>query len=116
MLAVVDLADALEERIVEGNLVLQFGQHRLHLLLNLGKFRRLVGLGEREEHAPHVVHRAPTLLVGQDSVLEGSRVGVAHDGGYLVALLLDGTLEGWQIVGGLDLTEVGCSVGQLTLH
>ena len=45
MLAVVDLADALEERIVERNLVLQLSQHRFHLLLNLGKFWRLVGLG-----------------------------------------------------------------------
>ena len=111
----INLTDALEERHVEGNLVLQFGQHRHHFLLNLAELRCFVCFGQGKEHAAHAVEQSSALLVGQDGVLESGRIGIVHDFGNVVAVLLDGCLEGRQIVSGLDLAEVGCSVRQRAL-
>ena len=113
-LAVIDLTYALEEGLVERHLVLQRRQLGHHLLLYLGELGRLVGLGQGEEHAAHVVEQAAALLKSHDGVLEGGRVGIADYLGDIVALLLNGRLEGRQIVGGLDLTEVRRPIGQLT--
>ena len=112
MIAVVHLTDTLEERHIERNLVLQFGQLGHHLLLNLTQFRSLVSLRKCKEHTTHAVKHASALLIGYDSVLESSRIGIVHNLGNLVTRLLDGTLKGRQIVGGFNLAEIRCSVGQ----
>ena len=112
MIAVVHLTDTLEERHIERNLVLQFGQLGHHLLLNLTQFRSLVSLSKCKEHTAHAVKHASAFLIGHDSVLESSRIGIVHNLGNLVTRLLDGTLKGRQIVGGFNLAEIRCSVGQ----
>ena len=115
VLLVVDLLDALEERLVERYLVFEIGQHRHHLLLNLAQFRRLVSLGEGEKHAAHAVEQAVALVEGQDGVLERGRILILHDLLDVVTLVLDSRLEGRQIVRDLDLAEVGRAEGHLTL-
>ena len=115
LVIVVDLADALKERFVEHNLVLEVGQHGLYLLFKLAQFRRLVGLYQGKEYAGYAVEQASALLVGQDGVLEGGRVRAVDNLLYVVALLLDGSLERRQIVGDLNLAEVGGAVRQLAL-
>ena len=115
VLLVVDLSDALEECLVERNLVLQIGQHRLHLLLYLANLRRLVGIHQGEECATDMIEQLTAVLEGQDGILESRRVGAVHNFLDIVALVLDSGLEGWQIVSGLNLTEIGSAKGQRTL-
>ena len=112
MVAVVDLTDALEQGLVEGNLVLEVGEHRLHLFLNLAYRVGFVGFDDGKEYAADVVERLAALLEGQDGILEGGRVLILHYFGYFIAILLDGSLEGGQVVGRLYLAEVGSAEGQ----
>ena len=112
MLTVIHLSDAFEERHVERDFVFQLRQHRQHLLLNLAQFGSLVSFGQCKEHTTHTVEQASTLLVSNDGVLEGGRIRTIDDFGNLVAALLNGLLEGRQVVRGLNLTEIRCSVGQ----
>ncbi len=111
MLAVVDAAYALEERLVEGYLIRQLGQHGHHLLFYLTQLVGLVGLGQGEEHAADAVQLLAALLQGDDGVLEGGRVGALHYLLDFLAVLLDSLLEGRQVVGRLDLAEVGGAEG-----
>ena len=74
VVTVVDLTDALEQLLVERYLVLQVGQHRLHLLLYLTHLVGLVGLNDGKEDAAHAVERLATLLEGKDGVLKGCRI------------------------------------------
>ena len=112
MLTVIDLTDALKQRLVERNLVLEVGQHGLHLLLYLANLIGLVGLNDGKEHTADTVERLATLLEGKDGVVEGRRILVFYDSCDFVALLLDSRLEGRQIVRDLNLTEVGGSKRQ----
>ena len=70
VLTVVDLFDTLKELGVERDLVVEFGQQRHHLLLNLTDFLSLVGFGKRKEHTAHTVEQTSTLLEGDNGVLE----------------------------------------------
>ena len=115
VLPVVHLSYAFEELCVERDLVLEVGEHGLHLLLDLSYLGRLVGLNDGEEHAADAVEQPSALLVGQDGVLERSRVGAGHDLTDVVARLPDGLLEGRHVVGGLNLAEVGRAEGQVAL-
>ena len=115
MLFFIDLTDTLEQRFVEGYLVLQVCQHRLHLLLNLTDLWRLLGLCQSKEHTAYTVEQTIALLKGQNGVLERSRILVLHDLCDVITSLLESSLKGGQIVGGLDLTEIRCSKGNFTL-
>ena len=115
MLVVIHLADAVEQSLVERNLVLQVGEHGHHLLLDVAQLGGLVGLGQREEHTAHAVEQPSALLIGHDGILEGGSLLAAHDGGNIFALLLHGSLEGGQVVGRLYFAEVGRAEGQLAL-
>ena len=106
VVAVVDLPDAFEQRLVERDLVLQVCQHRLHLLLYLANLVGFVGLDNGEEHTAYAVECLAALLEGKDGILEGCRVLVLHDLGDFIAFLLDGSLEGGQIVSGLYHAEI----------
>ena len=113
--AVIDLTDAFEQRLVKRDLVLQIGHHGRHLLLNLCNLGGLVSTGQGIEHTRDMIEQAVTLLKSQDSVLESGRILILNDLRNVVLRLLDSHLEGRQIVCGLDLTEIGCSEGDLTL-
>ena len=63
-----------------------------------------------------MVEQTGTLLVGHNGVLERGLVGIIGDGLDVVAGLLEGNLEGRQIIGGLDLAEVGGAEGYLTFN
>ena len=115
ILVVVHIFHTLEELLVERNLVAQVGHHGRHLLLRLGDDGRLVGAGQTEEHARHAVEHHATLLIGEDGVGEGGFLLVVHDLLDVGALYLDGLLDGRQVVGLLNLVEVGRSKGQATL-
>ena len=113
---VVHLFDAFEEGLVEGDLVREIGQHGLYLLLDLRDLIILIGLGEGEEHATYTIERATTLLESKDGVLKGGRIRALHNLLDILARLCDSGLEGGQIIGGLDFTEVGGSEGELAFR
>ena len=116
VLTVIDLTDSLEEGLVEGDLVLEIGEQRLHLFLYFSDFGCLVCLYQCEEDATDAVEETSAVLEGQDGVLEGGAVGVVGNLLDALALLLHGSLEGRQVVGGLDLAEVRCAERQLALR
>ena len=116
VLTVIDLFDTLEELGVERDLVVELGQQRHHLLLNLTDFLCLIGFGKRKEHTAHTIERTSTLLEGDNSVLERGRVLTLHDGLDVLTLLGDGSIESRHVVSHLDLVEIGGAKGQLTLH
>ena len=110
---IVNIFDTLEEHLVEGNLVLEFGEQRHHLLLRLGNDGRLVGTRQSEEHIRDAIECYPTLLIRQDGVLEGGCLLTFYNLPDLLTLLLNSRLDGWQIVSLLDLAEVGCAKRQV---
>ena len=112
---VIDLTDAFEERLIEGYLVLEIGDHGLHLLLDVTYLWRLVGLDNSEEDAAHTVEQTAAVLEGQDGVLEGGRFLAVDNLLDVVALLLDSCFEGRQVVGNLYLAEVGGAERQRAL-
>ena len=116
VLTVIDLTDALEEGLVEGDFVLEIGEQGLHLFLYFSDFGCLVCLYQCEEDATDAVEETSAVLEGQDGVLEGGAVGVVGNLLDALALLLHGSLEGRQVVGGLDLAEVRCAERQLALR
>ena len=116
VLLVIDLTNTLKERFVERYLVLQFRQHRLHLLLNLTQFGRLVSLRQGKEHTRDTVEQPSALLKRQDGILESRRIFRLHNLRNVLPLLLDSQLKGWQIIRCLNLVEVGGAKGQSTLH
>ena len=115
VLFIIDLLDTLEEGFVERNLILQVGQHGLNLLLNLANLRSLVGIHQGEERASDTVEQLATILERQDGVLERSRVRTIHNLLDVLALLLDTSLEGREIIGRLNLAEIRRTKGQRTL-
>ena len=106
VLFIIHLLDTLEQRLVKRNLVLEVGQHGLHLLLNLAQFVRLVGLGQGKENGGDTCQLTTAVLEGQDGILERCRVLTVHDGLNVVTRLLHSRLEGWQVVRGLNLAEI----------
>ena len=112
MFTIINLADTFEQWLVERNLIFKFSQHGLYLLLNLAQLRRLVGFHQSKEDARDTIEHPPTLLKGEDGILESGRILVLYNLGYLVAFLLNGSLKGGQIVRRLDLTKVGCTKRQ----
>ena len=70
----------------------------------------------RAKRTTDTVEQTVTLLKGEDGVLERGRVRALHDGLDILAILSDGSLKGRQIVGVLNLIEVGGTKGQLALH
>ena len=115
MLFVIDLTDAFKQGFIERNLILEIGHHGGHFLLNLTELGCLICLGKGIEHTAYTVEQAITLLKGQDGVLERSRILVLNNLRDVITSLLDSCLKGGQIVRGLDLTEIRCSKGHLTL-
>ena len=116
VLDIVHLLDTLEERLIERDFVLQVSEQGHHLLLYLTQFGSLVSFCQGEEHTAHPVEQTVALVQGQDGVLEVGRIRVVHNLGDAVASGLDGCLEGRQIVGDLNLAEIGGSEGQRTLR
>ena len=112
---IVNLLNTFEEWLVEGNLVLKVGQHGLYLLLYLANLRCLVGLGQGEEHTTDAVEQSSAFLVGQDGILESSRVCIIYDSLDVVACLLDSELKSRQIVFCLNLGEVRGTKGECAL-
>ena len=112
MLTIINLTDTFEQWLVERNLIFKFSQHGLYLLFYIAQFWRLVGFHQSKEDARDTIEHPPTLLKGEDGILESGRILVLYNLGYLVAFLLNGSLEGRQIVRGLDLTKVGCTKRQ----
>ena len=111
VLLVVNLLDALKQWLVERDLVLQVGEHGLHLLLYLAEFVRLVCLCEGEEYAGDTRQQATAILERKDGVLERCRILTVDNGLNVVTRLLDSSLKSRQIVGSLNLAEVRRSEG-----
>ena len=115
MIAIIDLTDALKQGFVERDLVLEVCHHGRHLLLDLADLGCLVGTGQSEEHTTDMIEQTIALLKSQNGVLERCRIPVLHDLLDIITSLLKSHLEGGQIVRGLNLTEIRCSEGYLTL-
>ena len=108
----IHVLDALEKGFVEGDFVLQLCQEGSDFLFRFSDNRSFVGTHEGIEDACHPVERDTALLVGQDGVFEGGLFLVGHYLVHFLALLLDSSLNGRQIVGWLDFAEVGRTIGQ----
>ena len=114
VIAIVNLTNTLEKRHVERDFVFQLCQHRHHRLFYLGNLWRFLCLGQGKEHTTHMVDHATTLFVSKNGVFKCGRIGIVDYRRNFLTLLLNGTLEGRQIVAGLNLTEIGCSIRQFT--
>ena len=89
----------------------QVGEERLHGLLYLTDFIRLVGLCQREEHTADACQQFATVLERQNRILEGCRFLTIHDGLDAVAHLLHGDLESRHVVRHLNFAEIRCMEG-----
>ena len=113
---IVNELDALEELLVEGYLVLKTREQRHHLVLGFGQHGSLVGIGKAEEDAANAVEQDTTLLESENGILESRLLLVVDDLLNVVALDLDGCLDGRKVIALLDATEIGRTEGQITLH
>ena len=113
---VVNELDAVEELLVERNLVVQIGKQRHHLLLSFGNARSFVGAGESEEDVAHTVEQESALFESEDGVLEGWFLLVVDNLLDVLTLAIDGYLEGRKIVALLNLAEIGSAERQSALY
>lgn len=65
-----------------------------------------MGTGESEEHAAHSVEEHTALLISEDGVLEVRFLLVVDDLLNVLTLVLDGSLDGRQVITLLNLAEV----------
>src|SRR5271157_4676581 len=97
--------DALEQRLVQIGSVAMAGESRRDLALDRLQFVVGRGAGEIEENAGDPVEAAAGALERLDRVGEGGRRRVNGDGVDLAPRVLQGGVEGWPEMAGLDAVE-----------
>ncbi len=102
---VVDGLDLVEERLVEGDVVLVLRHQVGGVLDDFFERRGVVGLGQVEQDTYDFGQQQAGLVVGGDYVVEGRRIRVGDDGRDFSVVLFDALFQGREIVGFLDLFE-----------
>ena len=99
--------DAFKQRFVEHDVIFQFCQHGLYLLLDLTDLRCLVGTNQGEEDVAYTIKCLSAFLKCQDRILKGCRIGVVDNAVDLSTFLLNAFFKSREVIRCLDLTEIG---------